>query len=245
MLLSKLLRFALTLSRAYATEIIGINMKLKENWRHWSTEQSKDFLRAGPEGKTHRSRAKTLSLLDGMSSVLDVGCGTGVMFELIRDLGLNVDYLGVDVTEKFLEVARSLYPEDRDRFRRMSLYETRKLRRKFDAVICRHVLEHLPDYIPAIQSLYSCAAQKLILVFYLPPRPLHSKRKLDEHYQRGFYTHTYDLGTFLDHVLNELSPLPREVRIHPRQGRSDSRYPWGDRYNVIYEVIRRSANKAS
>ena len=70
---------------------------------------------------------------------------------------------------KFLEVAQNLYPQDRHRFRRMSLYETKKLRRKFDVVICRHVLEHLPDYIPAIQSLYSCAAKKLILVFYLPP----------------------------------------------------------------------------
>ena len=28
------------------------------------------------------------------------------MFELIRDLGLDVDYLGIDVTEKFLEVAQ-------------------------------------------------------------------------------------------------------------------------------------------
>ena len=149
------------------------------------------------------------------------------MFELIRDLGLNIDYLGIDVTEKFLEVAQSLYPEDRHRFRRMSLYETKSfgasLMPSF-AVMCwsiyRTIFQPFSLCIP-------CAARKLILVFYLPPRPLRSKRKLDEHYQRGFYTHTYDLGTFLDHVLNELSPLPREVRIHPRQGRSDSRYPWG------------------
>jgi SAM-dependent methyltransferase len=214
-------------------------MRLKESWRYWSAEQAKGFLRSGPEGRAHPSRRKALGLLDGMSSVLDVGCGTGVMFELIRDRGLDLDYLGIDVTERFLEVAQNLYPEDRHRFRRMSLYELPKLRRKFDAVLCRHVLEHLPDYAPAVQSLYACATKKLILVFYLPPRPLGSKRKRDEHYQRGFYTHTYDLGTFLDHVLNELSPLPREVRIHPRQGRSDSRYPWGDRHNIIYEVIRR------
>jgi SAM-dependent methyltransferase len=220
-------------------------MRVKENWRHWSAEQAKDFLRSGPEGKAHRSRAKALSLLEGMSSVLDVGCGTGVMFELIRNLGLSVEYLGIDVTEKFLEVARGLYPGDRHRFRRMSLYEIKKLHRRFDAVICRHVLEHLPDYIPAVQSLYSRATHKLILVFYLPPQPLRSKRKRDERYERGFYTHTYDLGAFLDHVLNELSPLPREVRIYPRQGRSDSRYPWGDRYNIIYEVIRRPAGGIS
>jgi SAM-dependent methyltransferase len=213
-------------------------MRLKENWRRWSAEQARDFLRSGPEGKKHPSRRKTLSLLDGMSSVLDVGCGTGVMFELIRDLGLDVDYLGIDVTEKFVQVAQSLYPEDRHRFRLMSLYETKKLRRRFDAVLCRHVLEHLPDYAPAVQSLYSRAAKKLIIVFYLPPQPLRAKRKRDERYQEGFYTHTYDLGTFLDHLLKELSPAPREVRIHPRQGRSDSNYPWGDKHNIIYEVVR-------
>jgi len=33
-------------------------------------------------------------------------------------------------------------------------------------------------------------------------------------------------------------PPPREVRIHPRQGGSDSQYPWGNRQNAIYEVIR-------
>lgn len=213
--------------------------KLKESWRDWTADQAKEFLRRGPEGKHHLSRRTALHLLDGMSSVLDVGCGTGVMFELIRDRQLDLDYLGIDVTDTFLEVARNLYPNDRHRFRRVSLYELAKLRRKFDAVLCRHVLEHLPDYAPAVQSLYSRARRKLILVFYLPPQPLRSKRKRDEHYEKGFYTHTYDLGAFLNHVMNELSPPPRELRIHPRQGRSDSQYPWGDRHNVIYEVIRR------
>ena len=217
----------------------GTNMKLKESWRHWTADQARSFLRTGPEGKHHLSRQTVVRLLRGMSSVLDVGCGTGVMFELIRDRRLQLDYLGIDVTEKFLEVARNTYPNDRHRFRRMSLYDLPKLRRKFDVVLCRHVLEHLPDYAPAVQSLYSRARKKLILVFYLPPRPLRSKRKRDEHYEQGFYTHTYDLAAFLNHVLDELSPPPQEVRIHPRQGPSDSQFPWGDRHNVIYEVIRR------
>src|ERR1041384_2155169 len=214
------------------------HMKVKENWRQWTADHAKSFLRTGPEGKDHLSRQTALRLLRGLSSVLDVGCGTGVMFELIRNHRLELDYLGIDVTGTFLRVARKLYPKDRHRFRRMSLYDLAKFRRKFDAVLCRHVLEHLPDYAPAVQSLYARARKKLILVFYLPPRPLRSKRKRDEHYESGFYTHTYDLGAFLNHVLDELSPPPREVRIHPRQGTSDSQLPWGDRHNVIYEVIR-------
>lgn len=64
------------------------SLKVKKNWRHWMPELAKIFLRRGPEGKSHRFRAKVLSLLDGASSVLDVGCGNGVMFEMIREKGL-------------------------------------------------------------------------------------------------------------------------------------------------------------
>jgi SAM-dependent methyltransferase len=214
------------------------NLKVKENWRRWTPELAKIFLRSGPEGKSHRSRAKVLGLLDGASSVLDVGCGNGVMLEMIRDKGLDLDYLGIDVTEKLLQVARQLFPDDAHRFRRMSLYELNKLRRKFDAVVCRHVLEHLPDYVPAVQHLYSCARKKLILVFFLPPQPLPSGRKRDGKFERDFYNHTYDLGKFINHLSTELSPVPSEIRIHLRQGGGDPRMPWADRQNVIYEVTR-------
>src|SRR5262245_13696533 len=60
-------------------------MKVKETWRRFTPGQVKDFLRVGHEGRDHRSRLKTVELLEGMTSVLDVGCGTGVMFELLRE----------------------------------------------------------------------------------------------------------------------------------------------------------------
>ena len=214
------------------------NLKVKENWRHWTPELAKIFLRSGPEGKSHPSRARVLDLLEGVSSVLDVGCGNGVMFEMIREKELDLDYLGIDVTEKLLRVARELFPADARRFRLMSLYDLKKLRRKFDAVVCRHVLEHLPDYIPAVQYLYSCARKKLIIVFFLPPQPLSSGRKRDEKFERNFYNHTYDLGKFINYLAAELSPAPREIRIHLDQGGGDPWMPWAGRQNVIYEVIR-------
>jgi SAM-dependent methyltransferase len=219
------------------------NLKLKENWRHWTPELAKIFLRSGPEGKTHPSRAKVLDLLENMSSVLDVGCGNGVMLEMIRERGLDLDYLGIDVTEKLLQVAHELFPADAHRFRHMSLYDLHKFRRKFDAVVCRHVLEHLPDYVPAVQHLYARARRKLILVFFLPPQPLSSGRRRDERYERDFYNHTYDLGKFIHHLCTELMPSPSEIRIHLDQGGGDPWMPWADRQNVIYEVIRPSPNQ--
>jgi SAM-dependent methyltransferase len=160
------------------------------------------------------------------------------MFEMIREKRLDLDYLGIDVSDNLLQVARQLFSPDAHRFRRMSLYDLKKLRRKFDAVVCRHVLEHLPNYVPAVQYLYSCARKKLILVFFLPPQPLSSGRKRDEKFQRDFYNHTYDLGKFINHLSTELSPVPSEIRIHLRQGGGDPGMPWADRQNVIYEVIR-------
>ena len=173
-----------------------------------------------------------------MASVLDVGCGTGVMFELIRERWPALDYLGIDVTPQFVAAARERFPADAARFREGSLYEMDRLPGPFDAVLCRHVLEHLPDYTPAVRHLYGQARRKLIIVFYLPPRPLRIRRKVDERFERGFYTHSYDMGRFVDHLLNELSPAPAEVRIHPRQGSGDPDSRWADRHNAIYEVIR-------
>ena len=106
------------------------SLKVKENWRHWTPELTKIFLRSGPEGKSHPSRVRVLSLLEGLSSVLDVGCGNGVMFEMIRERRLDLDYLGIDVTEKLLEVARQLFPADAHRFRRMSLYDLKEIAAK-------------------------------------------------------------------------------------------------------------------
>jgi SAM-dependent methyltransferase len=212
-------------------------MATEGRWDDFTPEQVDSFLRGRSEGRDHPSRVKVVDLLDGLGSLLDVGCGTGVMFEVMRDCRPDVDYMGVDVTEKFIAAARARFPSDATRFLRCSIDDLPSLARSFDAVLGRHVLEHLSDYVPAIQQMYACARRKLILIFYLPPRPL-GGRKHDERLQPGFYTHTYDLGRLVDHLLNDLSPAPKQLRIHPRQGRSDPATTWADRENIIYELIR-------
>ena len=219
-------------------EAVGHAVRLRETWRRFTPAQVRDFLRVGHEGRNHPSRLKAVALLEGMTSVLDVGCGTGVMLELLRERRPDIDYRGIDVTAQFVAAARERFPADAVRFREGSLYELDGLPGVFDAVLCRHILEHLPDWAPAVQRMYERARRKLVIVFYLPPRPLQFWRKRNERFEPGFYTHTYDLGRFLDHLLNGLTPPPAEVRIHPRQGTSDPRFRWGDRENIIYEVIR-------
>jgi len=60
----------------------GCAMKLKETCRRFTPEQVPSFPH---EGREHPSSLKTIDLLADMISVLDGGCGTGVMSELIRE----------------------------------------------------------------------------------------------------------------------------------------------------------------
>jgi hypothetical protein len=73
---------------------------------------------------------------------------------------VNVDYLGIDVTENFLDVAKSLYPEDRHRFRRMSLYEKTK---KLDASL-------MPLFAAMCWSIYRTIFQPFSLCIRVRPK---------------------------------------------------------------------------
>ena len=44
------------------------------------------------------------------ASVLDVGCGFGDYFGFLSEQGVTVDYLGVDINPKLLDIARRKYP---------------------------------------------------------------------------------------------------------------------------------------
>ena len=67
-----------------------------------------------------------------------------------------------------------------------------------------------------------------------PPRPLGRGRKAVE---PGVFTHAYDVGRLVDHLLNDLSPPPSGTRIHPRQDDSDVATARRDRKNVVYEIF--------
>jgi SAM-dependent methyltransferase len=88
-------------------------------------------------GADESARAMLPVVLDlvSPSSVLDVGCGTGVWLRTASDLGVT-DIFGVDGGAGPLVI-----PEES--FRRVDLEQPLDLGRRFDLVICMEVAEHL------------------------------------------------------------------------------------------------------
>ena len=80
-------------------------------------EQFGDDIRTLGSGTEERRRIRFQVLRDigitSGSSVLDLGCGFGDFFGYLSSEGVMVDYVGLDINPKLLDVARAKYPDAR------------------------------------------------------------------------------------------------------------------------------------
>lgn len=98
--------------------------------------------------------------------ILDVGCGNGVISRHLGRLGYNV--LGVDVSDKTIEMARAIDPMPNVTFLKKSAEELVASGEKYDAVICSEVLEHLNDPGALLQVLSASLAPNGRLIITVP-----------------------------------------------------------------------------
>ena len=120
-------------------------------------------------GPTARHTRKfVLQLLKGLSfqTVLDAGCGTGVLLQTIHAKYPHVKLTGSEYSSQGLEIARKRLPDSE--FIDMDLSK-QPLESKFDLITCIDVLEHIPDDRAALRNLFEMSAGYLILSVPLGP----------------------------------------------------------------------------
>jgi len=78
------------------------------------------------------------------NDVLDFGCGNGRLLELFPDRDIN--YLGTDVSEKLIRIAKERYPNEKYKFRKISGFGSLALPEdSFNSVFSVAVFHHLPS----------------------------------------------------------------------------------------------------
>jgi len=95
--------------------------------------------------KARRWLAKNVWKLKGGETVIDLGCGVGTVVEY---LPLDIDYVGVDISESYIRAARKRFSERGTFFLgNVSDFlnqEDSRIKRA-DMVLCSGLLHHLPD----------------------------------------------------------------------------------------------------
>jgi 2-polyprenyl-3-methyl-5-hydroxy-6-metoxy-1,4-benzoquinol methylase len=106
--------------------------------------------------------------MEGISfkSVLDAGCGTGILLQQILDKYPNLQLTGSEYSPQGLEFAKRRLPQGE--FHVLDLSKE-VLNQKFDLITCIDVLEHIPDDRTALKNLLAMTNGYMILSVPIGP----------------------------------------------------------------------------
>ena len=192
----------------------------------------------GQRGKRHRT-ARTAKCLRG-KTVLDVGCGVGHLFGVLKDE--VEDYLGIDSPE-MIRVARRCWPEHKDKFQIGDVFDLSGERGwgetrcgTYDTVFSLQVLQHLPVLYEALQEMWN---HTLCMVHAVLPltKTLFTVR------EDGLISHRYSGPDFMKAV-RRLKPNYGRVEIHDVRRREFPNDPKSGWEQAIIRITKRNVNNS-
>ncbi|MBN1792847.1 class I SAM-dependent methyltransferase [Candidatus Woesearchaeota archaeon] len=157
---------------------------------------------SNPEDK-ERALIRNIILETGSLTVLDVACGPTTEKTGYDRYDLPVSYTGIDASESMLRVARQRHPESR--LVRAKAQEIPFADNAFDAVLLKHILEHLPRYEEAIEESVRVAKNMVIINFFHRLMPIAQDLHLCD--RRGFHNNWYSKSRFCSYL--ESLPITR------------------------------------
>ena len=85
--------------------------------------------------------------------ILDLGCGNGRLYKFFTENKLNIDYYGLDLTEKFIEICKETYPMIKDRFIVGDMTEIPYEKEFFNHILAISSFQHLPNKKTRLKAL--------------------------------------------------------------------------------------------
>ena len=129
-----------------------------------------------------------------VDSILEIACCTGHYIRELRKLSFVGDYLGIDITPRFIEQARMLSPKEG-----FGIQDARSLiiYGKYEVVLATGILMHLTleDGWKALRDWIACSKRYIILSYY-------SGDQSKEVFSQGFY-HNVIARSDIEAILNE------------------------------------------
>lgn len=167
----------------------------------------------GPMQKLHQLNPVRLSfILKNLStdskdlSILDVGCGVGILTEPLARLGYKVT--GIDLSLRAIEVAQERARDQNLKINYL-VKELGQIEEKFDCVIASEIIEHVSNWKNFIKQSINCLQPRGVIFFSTINRTWQSYLKaiaIAEYLVRWVPVGTHDWNQFLkpSEIVNEL-----------------------------------------
>ena len=126
-------------------------------------------------------------------TLLDAGCGVATELVSYRIGEIKVDYVGLDKSSYMLSKARKWHQEAK--FVRGEVEALPFSDDSFDAVVLRHILEHLGDYKTAVKEALRVSSKVVIIDFFHRLLPLGLGWKILD--KDGYWNNWYSKTEFV------------------------------------------------
>lgn len=148
--------------------------------------------------------------------VLDLGCGAGQLSRHIAELGA-AEVIGVDLSERMLEVARSQYAHPSVSYRRDAIETADFPAARFDLVVSSLALHYVADYPVLARTIARWLAPGGVLVFSTE-HPLYTARGSEDGWAKDDAGHTFGwvIDAYADEGLREQHWFVERVRRYHR-----------------------------
>lgn len=146
------------------------------------------------------------------NSILDVGCGIGDMYSYIQKNKINVEYSGLDITPKMIELCKDRFPQNKNQFNCIDILTLDSASMQYDYVFASGIFyllneDPLEIALELIHKMFSFSRKGLAFnslsswskkiedtEFYMDP--IEILQRLKNHYSRIAFMHNYHPSDF-------------------------------------------------
>lgn len=138
----------------------------KRDWERWDDPGVIDEIMrlwASAAEMEHRRIIAAATLQGSPGSILEVGCGAGLLYRALLEAGMpNEKYVGVDTSLSFLARARALNPAGR-----FCVGDAFNLTESADTVLCAEVLGHIPEWRAPLREIIRAAQRRAVISMWI------------------------------------------------------------------------------
>lgn len=155
-----------TTSKGYASE---------RDWEQWDKDNVSEIIDAYWLGsKEEINHRKVLAALTQKwtlpeDHLLEVGCGSGLVYSvLVPHIFPNSNYVGIDISDKMLDIATKRFPEGL--FIKDDVYNLSLSDRSFEMVVAFEVFGHIADIKKPISEMFRTTSRLMIFTVWTGPQ---------------------------------------------------------------------------